>query len=45
MFQELFGAKFPEKRLKSVEEISPRLSKRGQKEYVTLDDVKCEQFP
>ncbi|XP_019335525.1 protein phosphatase 1 regulatory subunit 36 isoform X4 [Alligator mississippiensis] len=40
MFQELFGAKFPEKRLKSVEEISPRLSKRGQKEYVTLDDVK-----
>ncbi|XP_025053702.1 protein phosphatase 1 regulatory subunit 36 [Alligator sinensis] len=40
MFQELFGAKFPEKRLKSVEEISPRLSKHGQKEYVTLDDVK-----
>ncbi|XP_023960928.3 protein phosphatase 1 regulatory subunit 36 isoform X4 [Chrysemys picta bellii] len=40
MFQDLFGARFPEKRMNIQEEKSPRLSKRGQNECVTLDDVK-----
>ncbi|KAG6933269.1 protein phosphatase 1 regulatory subunit 36, partial [Chelydra serpentina] len=40
MFRDLFGAKFPEKRMNIQEEKSPRLSKRGQNECVTLDDVK-----
>ncbi|XP_074813290.1 protein phosphatase 1 regulatory subunit 36 isoform X3 [Natator depressus] len=40
MFRDLFGARFPEKRMNIQEEKSPRLSKRGQNECVTLDDVK-----
>ncbi|XP_075782527.1 protein phosphatase 1 regulatory subunit 36 isoform X4 [Pelodiscus sinensis] len=40
MFQELFGIQFPEKRTSIREEKSPKLSKRGQNEYITLDDVK-----
>ncbi|TFK16035.1 forkhead box protein N3 [Platysternon megacephalum] len=40
MFRDLFGARFPEKRMNIQEEKSPRLLKRGQNECVTLDDVK-----
>ncbi|XP_034625641.1 protein phosphatase 1 regulatory subunit 36 isoform X2 [Trachemys scripta elegans] len=40
MFRDLFGARFPEKRMNIQEEKSPRLSKRGQNACVTLDDVK-----
>ncbi|XP_067411036.1 protein phosphatase 1 regulatory subunit 36 isoform X3 [Emydura macquarii macquarii] len=40
MFRDLFGARFPEKKISIHEEKSPRLSKRGQHECVTLDDVK-----
>ncbi|XP_044868740.1 protein phosphatase 1 regulatory subunit 36 isoform X1 [Mauremys mutica] len=40
MFRDLFGARFPEKRMNIQEEKSPRLSKRGQNECITLDDVK-----